>query len=127
MSDTTLPDSPFGSAAAVPPHDPFQAAKASAMKAAEELRAAAVQKAGELRDAVENRAQKLRDTASTAGADLKEKSDELRQYADETLKEAGARFADLRAEAERFAREKPAQALAAAFGVGFVLGLILRR
>jgi ElaB/YqjD/DUF883 family membrane-anchored ribosome-binding protein len=127
MSDTPLTDSPFGTAAAVPPHDPFQAAKASAMKAAEELRAAAVQKAGELRDAVENRAQKLRDTASTATADLKEKSDELRQYADETLKEAGARFADLRAEAERFAREKPVQALAAAFGVGFVLGLILRR
>jgi ElaB/YqjD/DUF883 family membrane-anchored ribosome-binding protein len=37
------------------------------------------------------------------------------------------RFADLRVEAERFAREKPLQALLTAFGIGFIVGNILRR
>ena len=124
MSETTTLDSPFGAPA---PLDPFQAAKASAMKAAEELRAAAAQKVGELREAVTEKAQALREGANTATAGLKEKSEDVREYADQTLKEVGAQLADLRAEAEKFAREKPVQALAAAFGVGFVLGLLLRR
>ena len=45
MTDNPTADSPFGAPAT--PIDPFQAAKASAMKAAEELRSAAAQKASE--------------------------------------------------------------------------------
>jgi ElaB/YqjD/DUF883 family membrane-anchored ribosome-binding protein len=75
----------------------------------------------------EQRAQQWRDSATHAASDIKEKADEFRQYADDTWKEARARCADLRVEAEKFAREKPVQALATAFGIGFVLGLLMRR
>lgn len=125
MNDTPTADSPFGST--VGTSDPFQAAKASALKAAEELRQAAALKAAEFRSAAEARAHDLRDSAGSAAADLKEKAGEFRDYADETFQEARARCADLRVEAEKFAREKPVQALLTAFGVGFVVGLILRR
>ncbi|MBE7495423.1 MAG: hypothetical protein HS117_10785 [Verrucomicrobiaceae bacterium] len=125
MTDTPALDSPFGSPAQA--IDPFQAAKASALKAAEELRQAAAQKAAELRDAAGVRVQQVRDSAGSAAADLKEKAGEFRDYADETWQEARARVSDLRVEAEKFAREKPLQALATAFGVGFVVGLLLRR
>ena len=106
MTENPTADSPFGTSL---PHDPFQAAKASALKAAEELRAAATQKASEFRTAAEARAHQFRDTA------------------EHTLSEARVRYDDLRAEAEKFAREKPLQALLTAFGVGFIVGTILRR
>jgi ElaB/YqjD/DUF883 family membrane-anchored ribosome-binding protein len=125
MTDNPTADSPFGASAN--PIDPFHAAKASAMKAAEDLRNVAAQKASELRHVAEQRAQQWRDSATHAASDIKEKADEFRQYADDTWKEARARCADLRVEAEKFAREKPVQALATAFGIGFVLGLLMRR
>lgn len=55
MTDNPTPDSAFGAAS----NDPFQVAKAAAMKAAEELRAAPAQKAAEFRAAAEKRAQQL--------------------------------------------------------------------
>ncbi|MFC5455855.1 DUF883 family protein [Prosthecobacter fluviatilis] len=121
MTDTPTAETAFGSS---PPHDPFQAAKASAMKAAEELRAAAAQKATEFRTAAEARAQQLRTTAEQKATDIREKAGE---FADHTFSEARVRYDDLRAEAEKFAREKPLQALLTAFGIGFVVGAILRR
>lgn len=121
MTDTPTADSVFGSS---PPHDPFQAAKASALKAAEELRAAAAQKASEFRAAAETKAQQLRDSAGQKATDIKEKAGE---FADNTFSEARVRYDDLRAEAEKFAREKPLQALLTAFGLGLVVGAILRR
>jgi ElaB/YqjD/DUF883 family membrane-anchored ribosome-binding protein len=121
MTENPTAESPFGVST---PHDPFQAAKASALKAAEELRAAAAQKASEFRTAAETRAQQFRSSAEQTATDLKEKAGE---FADHTFTEARERYADLRAEAEKFAREKPLQALLTAFGIGFVVGSILRR
>lgn len=121
MTENPTVESPFGVGT---PHDPFQAAKASALKAAEELRAAAAQKASEFRTAAEQRAQQFRSTAEQKAADIKEKAGE---FADHTFSEARERYADLCAEAEKFAREKPLQALLTAFGIGFVVGAILRR
>jgi ElaB/YqjD/DUF883 family membrane-anchored ribosome-binding protein len=115
MSDYT--DLPFGSAAE---SDPFAAAKASAMKVAEELKAAAAAKAQEFRQAAEAHAQTFR-------ASAEEKASEFRDYADKTWQEARRDFRDISAEAEKFAREKPMQALLTAFGVGFLVGVIFRR
>lgn len=123
MTDYPTADSGFGS----PPSDPFQAAKASAMKAAEDLRTAASQKASEFRAAAETRANQFRATAEAKAADIKERAGEIREYADETFNQARERISDLRVEAEQFAREKPLQALLTAFGIGFVIGSILRR
>ena len=118
MSDIPSSDFPFSSATSG--HDPFQAAKASAMKAAEELRNAAAAKAQELRQSAESHAQEFKTAATN-------KADEFRHYADQTLNDAKVKCADFRTEAENFAREKPLQALATAFGVGLLVGIILRR
>ena len=115
MSDIPAPDSPFGSSV-----DPFATAKASAMKAAEELRAAAAAKAQEIRQAAEQRAQQFKDVAE-------EKAGQFRDYADKRWTDARKDFGDIASEAEKFAREKPMQALLTAFGVGFLVGVIFRR
>ncbi len=116
MSDET--QSPYGAPASAA--DPIAAAKASAMKAAEELRNAAAAKAQEFRHAAEQRAQQFKQTAEQA-------SDHFREYADKAWSETRAQTKDIAAEAEKFAREKPLQALLAAFGVGFLVGVILKR
>lgn len=116
MSDET--NSTYG--AAPSPADPFAAAKASAMKAAEELRNAASAKAQEFRHAAEQRAQQIKHSAEEAG-------EQFRDYADKAWAETRAQTKDFAAEAEKFAREKPLQALLAAFGVGFLVGVILKR
>lgn len=100
--------------------DPFATAKASAMKAAEDLRNAAAAKAQEFRQAAEQRAQQIKHTAEQA-------TDNFREYADKAWTETRAHTKDIAAEAEKFAREKPLQALLAAFGVGFLVGVILKR
>lgn len=115
MSD--LPNDTFGAA---PGSDPFAAAKASALKAAEELRAAAAAKAEEFRSVAENQAQHFKDAAG-------EKAAEFKDYAGKAWDGARTQAKDFTAEAEKFAREKPLQALLTAFGVGFVLGAIFKR
>lgn len=100
--------------------DPFGAAKASAKKAAEDLRAAASAKANEFRATAEQRASHLRDVAH-------DKADEFKDYADKAWSEARTQAKDYAAEAEKFAKEKPFQALLAAFGVGLIVGAILKR
>ncbi|MDB6139442.1 MAG: hypothetical protein JWO94_2514 [Verrucomicrobiaceae bacterium] len=117
MSEPTSSDAAFGSA---PGADPFQTAKASAMKAAEELRAAASAKAQDLRAAAEQRAQQLKGVAQ-------EHVEDFREYADQAFSEARDKYADLQTEGEKFVREKPLQAVLTALGVGFILGLIIRR
>lgn len=116
MSDET--NSTYGSPSAA--GDPFAAAKASAMKAAEELRHAAAAKAQEFRQAAEQRAQQFKQSAGDA-------TEHFREYADKAWTETRAHTQDLASEAEKFAREKPLQALLAAFGVGFLVGVILKR
>jgi ElaB/YqjD/DUF883 family membrane-anchored ribosome-binding protein len=124
MSDTPPSNAPFSNATS---HDPFQAAKASAMKAAEELRQAASLKAQEIRQSAETRAHDLKAAAEHKAEEFREKADEFKHYADQTFSDAKAKCADLRTEAENFAREKPLHALLTAFGVGLVVGIILRR
>lgn len=126
MNEPNFPD-----AGGTTAHDPFQAAKASAMKAAEELRAAAAQKATELRDAAESRAQQLKSAAEQKAAALKTelagKASDIRHYADDALEQARDSCQNFVQEAEKMAVEKPRQALLTAFGIGLVVGLLLRR
>ena len=117
MNDNSIPDIDPSIPAS---SDPFQAAKASAMKAAEELRSAAAEKAKDLRSSAESRAHDLRQTAG-------QKADEFREYADEAMHDAKERCATLASDAEKFTRENPLQALAGALGVGIILGLLLRK
>jgi ElaB/YqjD/DUF883 family membrane-anchored ribosome-binding protein len=100
--------------------DPFAAAKASASKAAEDLRNAAAAKAAEIREAAQARAQQFRDAAGEKAADF-------REYADKAWSGARDQAKDFASDAEKFTREKPMQALLTAFGVGLLAGLLLRR
>lgn len=129
MNDTSpLPDLGFNSAPTV---DPFQAAKASALKAAEELRTAAAQKASELRQSAEARANHFKNTAEQKASEIKsglqDKAGDIRGYADDAIGQAKERYESFMSEAETMAREKPRQALLTAFGVGLFVGLLLRR
>lgn len=125
MSDSTSSDNPYG--AATPNDDPFQTAKASAMKAAEELRQATAQKAQEWKDAAGARAQQFKDAAGNFRDNAEQRAGEFREAANEAWSDARVKVDDLRAEAERYTREKPLQAVLTAFGVGLFVGLILRR
>ncbi len=116
MSDSPATDSPFGAS----PIDPFAAARNSAMKAAEDLRAAAAAKAQEIRQAAEQRASQFKSAAGDKAAEIKD-------CADKAWDDASGQVKNFTAEAEKFAREKPLQALLAAFGVGFLAGVIFRR
>ncbi len=118
------PDNSYGASA---PTDPFQAAKASAMKAAEELRHAASQKAQELKSAAEGRTQQLKEAADAFKETAGQKAEEFKEAASEAWSEARGKYEDLRAQTERLAREKPMQTVLTAFGVGLFIGLILRR
>jgi ElaB/YqjD/DUF883 family membrane-anchored ribosome-binding protein len=117
MNEFTDIPNPFDTPSAA---DPFASAKASALKAAEDLRTAATLKAQEIRSAAEQRASQFKDVAG-------EKAGQFKEYADKAMGEAGAQLKNITADAEKFAREKPMQALLTAFGVGFVVGLILRK
>jgi len=96
MSDATS-DPIFGAAAS---QDPFQAAKASAMKAAEELRNVASQKAQELRSAAEQKASQFKSVAQ-------ERAGEFREYADQAFDDAKARYSDIREETEGSSVKSP--------------------
>ena len=116
MNETHPSDTTFGTA----PADPFAAAKSSALKAAEDLRNAAAAKAQEIRQAAEQRAAQFRSAAEIRAGEIKD-------CADKAWDEASSQMKSLAGEAERYAREKPLQALLAAFGVGFLAGMIFRR
>lgn len=100
--------------------DSIATAKASAKKAAEDIRYAASAKARAISDAAKIRAQHLREAAE-------DKANEFKGYADERWTNASTKARDFATEAENYAREKPLKALLAAFGIGFVIGAILKR
>ena len=134
MNDFNTPPQPpqSGPVPQLPPqsgtaHDPFQAAKASAMRAAEELRHAATQKAQDLRHAAETQASHLKASAEEKVDAFRAHAADAREYADQAIHQAQDQYAQLRDQAEQFAREKPMQALLTAFGVGFLVGIILKR
>jgi ElaB/YqjD/DUF883 family membrane-anchored ribosome-binding protein len=124
MNESTTSDS---GAATASGSDPFSTAKAGAVKAAEELRTAATQKAAEFRDAASARAQQFKSAAEQKAAELKEKAEEFRTYADDTMGQVRDRYDNVMTEAERLTRLKPRQALLTAFGVGLLVGLLVRR
>jgi ElaB/YqjD/DUF883 family membrane-anchored ribosome-binding protein len=111
-----FPPSPSGEAAA----SSLEASKQHAIQAAEELRAAAGAKAQQIRQAAEDRASQIRDYAE-------ERGQHFRDAAEQSFRDARERASDWREEGERYVRENPAQAVLAALGVGFVLGLLIRR
>lgn len=98
----------------------FEAGKAHAKQAAEELRSAAGEKAAQLRSAAETKAAELR-------ANAEQKATEYRAKAGETFEEARKRARTLQEEGEEYVRQNPLRGVLAAMGAGFILGLLFRR
>ena len=83
--------------------------KTAASAKADEIRRAAQKKADELRVAAEGKAREFRGTAESAWSD------------------ARSRARNWQSDGEAYVRENPAKAVLIAVGVGFLLGLILRK
>lgn len=123
---------PFSPAPSSSPDSPsFETGKQHAIQAAEELRAAAGAKAQQLKEAAENRANQLKEVAGQRAHEIKDaagqRASEIRDIAEQSLKEVRDRAEDWKTEGEKYVKENPTQAVVAALGIGFVLGLLVRR
>jgi len=98
----------------------FEAGKAHAKQAADEIRAAAEEKAAELRSVAETKASEYRATAEA-------KAQEYKAKAGETYEQVRTRANTLQEEGEAYVRENPLRGVLTALGVGFILGLLIRR
>ena len=66
-------------------------------------------------------------TTERAAEAARAAADQARQTAEAVWSEAQSKASDLRSEFEGYIREKPAQALLIALGIGIVIGLRMRR
>jgi len=105
MSEETIPETIPPVEAAAKLND----GKNHATQAVHDLRAAAEAKAAELRAAAEGKVQELRGKAGQAYADARTRADSVR------------------GESEQWIRQNPTRAVLTAIGVGFILGLIIRK
>jgi ElaB/YqjD/DUF883 family membrane-anchored ribosome-binding protein len=96
------------------------AAKNHVQAAADDFKAAASAKAEEIRRAAEQKAEQLR-------AQAEAKAREFRDTAGHTWDDARTKAKTWQTEGEAYVRDHPAQAVLAALGAGFVLGLLLRK
>jgi ElaB/YqjD/DUF883 family membrane-anchored ribosome-binding protein len=88
--------------------------------AAQTVRQEAAQKASEFKSEVSEKADVFRQAAA-------ETATRVRESASQRLQETGERAKELHATGENYVRQNPTQALLGAVGVGFLLGLMLRR
>lgn len=105
----------------------FDAGKSHITQAAQEVKAAV----GDIRAAAEAKAAELKSVAGTRAHDLRAaaeaKTAELREKAGHAYEQYRGRAMTLREDGEQYVRENPTKAILYALGVGFVLGLIIRR
>ncbi|MBV9492494.1 MAG: DUF883 family protein [Verrucomicrobia bacterium] len=95
-------------------------AKEHVQAAADDFKAAATAKAEEIRRAAEQKADELRSQAEA-------RAREFRGAAESAWGEAQSKAKTWQSEGETYVRNHPAQAVLAALGAGFVLGLLLRK
>lgn len=98
----------------------FESGKTQAMRAAEQLRSAAATTVEQFRTVAEERAERLREAAG-------EQSETIRDAAEKQWTEARGQVEDWQQELEAYVRANPTKSILATFGLGLVLGLLLRR
>ena len=106
-----------------PPRDGESPPEASVSEKARELKRTAASRSLELRKAAARRILLEQQQRQHA----REKADLLSELADANWAEIRAKLESLHAEAEEYIRENPTKAVLGAAGVGFVLGMLMRR
>lgn len=136
---------PFSTAGSLDPEAGFTPAPSttpSISQAAADLRTAAGEKAREFVHTAENKAsaikeravesaQQFKDTASEKAAALKtaaaERAQQLRETANEQWQDTRVKARELQVTAEDYIRQNPTKCVLSALGLGFLIGLIVRR
>jgi ElaB/YqjD/DUF883 family membrane-anchored ribosome-binding protein len=136
---------PFSTAGSLDPEAGFTAAPAttpSISQAANDLRAAAGEKARDFVHTAESKAtafkdraiesaQQFKDTAAEKAAALKavaaEKAQYLKESANEQWQDTRVKAREFHVTAEDYIRQNPTKCVLSALGLGFIIGLIVRR
>lgn len=87
---------------------------------AQKIKESAVEKAGQIRDYAETKAHTIKETAS-------EKSHHIKQVANEQIQQGQVKAREAHAGAEEYIRQNPTKSVLTALGVGFLVGLIVRK
>ncbi|MBT8037504.1 MAG: DUF883 family protein [Verrucomicrobiae bacterium] len=120
---------------------PFSETPAS-QQAANDLRAAAGEKAKEIAQDASNKAkqikqtavdkaQQFRDFAGNKASDIKNtagvKAQQIKQVAGEQVQNGRVKARAAHADTEEYIRQHPTKSVLTALGIGFVIGLVIRR
>jgi len=87
---------------------------------AQQIKEAAVEKAGQFREFAGTKAHDIKETASVKGQQLK-------QAAGEQIQQGQVKAREAHADAEEYVRQHPTKSILTAIGVGFLIGLVVRR
>ena len=87
---------------------------------AQQIKDAAVEKAGQFREFAGTKAHDIKETATVKGQQIKEAAGEQIQQGQVKAREAHA-------DAEEYVRQNPTKSILTALGVGFLIGLVVRR
>jgi ElaB/YqjD/DUF883 family membrane-anchored ribosome-binding protein len=136
-----MSNNPFSTPESLDPEAGFTAAPSIA-QAANDLRAAAGEKArefvhtaetkaAEIKERAVGTAQQFRETAAEKAAALKsaatERAQHLKESANEQWQDTRVKAKELHVTAEDYIRQNPTKCVISALGLGFLIGLIVRR
>mgnify|MGYP002639768975 CR=1 FL=1 len=111
-------------------------------QAADDLRAAAGDKAKQIaqdagakaqqfKQSAVDKAQQFREFAGGKASDLKEtasvKAQQIKQAAGEQMQHSRVKAREVHADTEEYIRQHPTKSVLTALGIGFVIGLVIRR
>jgi ElaB/YqjD/DUF883 family membrane-anchored ribosome-binding protein len=109
----------------------LESGKTQAMRAAEQLRNAAASTVQQFRTVAEERAERLRAAADEQTGPMRAaaeaQAEHLRETAEQQWSQARTHVQDWQQDLESYVRANPTKSILATFGLGLVLGLILRR
>lgn len=130
-SDSPFSESPASQAAAKDLRSAAGNVAHAAGDKAKQIAQDATAKAQQLKQTAVDKAQQFREFAGTKAHDIKEtagaKAQQLRQAAGEQMQHGRVKAREAHADAEEYIRQNPTKAVLTALGVGFVLGIIVRR
>jgi len=87
---------------------------------AQQIKQSAVEKAGQLREFAGTKAHDIKETATERGQQIK-------QAAGEQMQQGQVKAREAHADAEEYVRQHPTKSILTAIGVGFLIGLVVRR